>query len=56
LQLDSKEPKLPLRDYLAGEGRYRMLEQIDPARADELLDQAQEQARAQYRKYAEMAK
>jgi pyruvate-ferredoxin/flavodoxin oxidoreductase len=55
LRLDSKEPKLPLREYVAGEGRYRMLEQIDPAAATRLLGEAQEHAREQYRKYAAMA-
>jgi pyruvate-ferredoxin/flavodoxin oxidoreductase len=29
-QLDSSDPKIPLRDYIYTEGRYRMLQQSDP--------------------------
>ena len=29
-QLDSSDPKIPLKDYIYTEGRYRMLQQSDP--------------------------
>ena len=40
-QLDSSDPKIPLQDYIYTEGRYRMLQQSDPAVAKFLLGQAQ---------------
>ena len=42
LQLDSKEPTIPLKDYLYAENRYRMLLQSDPVRAREMLRAAEE--------------
>ena len=36
-QIDSKEPKISLRDYAYNESRYRMLAQSDPVSAAELL-------------------
>tara|TARA_Y100001935_G_scaffold121525_1_gene100682 strand:+ start:172505 stop:176059 length:3555 start_codon:yes stop_codon:yes gene_type:complete len=42
LQLDSKGPKIPLKEYIYNEQRYRLLSQIDPKKAAELLGEAQE--------------
>ena len=42
LQIDSKPPSIPLRDYIYKENRYRVLFQSDPKTAFELLTLAQE--------------
>lgn len=42
LQLDSKAPKKPLREYIYNEQRYRMLTQINPRKAREYEHAAQE--------------
>lgn len=55
-QLDSRAPKIPLRDYVYNENRYRMLAQSDPAAAEELLKKGQEFVNERWRKYEEMAK
>lgn len=55
-QLDSSDPKISLQDYIYTEGRYRMLQQSDPAVAKFLLGQAQKAVARrwqQYKKYAE---
>ena len=55
-QLDSSDPKISLQDYIYTEGRYRMLQQSDPAVAKFLLGQAQKAVSRrwqQYKKYAE---
>ncbi len=45
LTLDSKEPTIPLSDYVYNETRYRMLVQVDEQRAEMLLKNAQEDVR-----------
>jgi pyruvate-ferredoxin/flavodoxin oxidoreductase len=42
LSVDSKDPTIALSDYVYNETRYRMLTQVDEARAEELLKEAQE--------------
>lgn len=54
-QLDSKEPNLPLKDYLYTEGRYRILQQSDPAAAKYLLGKAQEAVSERWRHYKQLA-
>jgi pyruvate-ferredoxin/flavodoxin oxidoreductase len=54
-QLDSKEPALPLKDYIYTEGRYRMLKQSDPAAAEELLQAAQGDVDARWQTYTQLA-
>jgi pyruvate-ferredoxin/flavodoxin oxidoreductase len=56
LQLDCKEPTLPLRDYIYTETRYKMLQQSHPDVAADLLAAAQEDVRRRWRDYSEMAK
>lgn len=54
--LDSKDPKIPLHEYIYTEGRYRMLQRSDPEAAKALLTQAQAAVNhrwAQYKKLAE---
>jgi pyruvate-ferredoxin/flavodoxin oxidoreductase len=54
-QLDSKEPTIALRDYIYTEGRYRILQQSDPAAAKYLLGQAQQAVAERWRQYKQMA-
>jgi len=42
LQLDSKEPKIPLEEYTGKETRYKSLSTINPERAKDLLKKAEE--------------
>jgi len=51
LQLDSREPSIPLRDYAYNENRYRMLAQSEPERAEKLLAQAQEVVSERWRRH-----
>jgi pyruvate-ferredoxin/flavodoxin oxidoreductase len=55
LQLDSKPPTLPLKQYAHNETRYTMLAHSDPVAAQRLLEQAQEDARARWRMYEHLA-
>jgi pyruvate-ferredoxin/flavodoxin oxidoreductase len=55
LQLDSKAPKIPFRDYAYNETRYRMLAQSNPEAAERLLAEAQEAVKAHWQKYEQMA-
>ncbi|HMQ52536.1 MAG TPA: pyruvate:ferredoxin (flavodoxin) oxidoreductase [Anaerolineae bacterium] len=55
LQLDSKAPKIPLRDYIYNEARYRMLAQSNPVKADQLLQQAQAAVNAHWQHLQERA-
>src|SRR5690606_29761925 len=56
VQLDSRPPKIPLRDYAYNENRYRMLAQSDPETADELLQAAQEFVDDRWRRYEQLAR
>ena len=55
LQLDSKAPKLPLRDYIYNETRYRMLTQSNPEAAERLLGLAQGAVNERWQKYEQLA-
>jgi pyruvate-ferredoxin/flavodoxin oxidoreductase len=54
-QLDSKQPSIPLRDYIYTEGRYRILQQSDPAGAKALLDRAQQQVKERWQYYKQLS-
>jgi pyruvate-ferredoxin/flavodoxin oxidoreductase len=54
-QLDSSDPKIPLRDYIYTEGRYRMLQQSEPAVASVLLGQAQKAVTRRWQHYKQLA-
>lgn len=41
LQLDSKAPKIALKDYIYNEQRYKLLTQINPRKSREYLEEAQ---------------
>lgn len=54
-QLDSSDPKIPLQEYIYTEGRYRMLQQSEPAVAKFLLDQAQKAVSRRWQQYKQLA-
>jgi pyruvate-ferredoxin/flavodoxin oxidoreductase len=54
-QLDSADPKIALQDYIYSEGRYRMLQQSDPAVAKFLLGQAQRAVARRWQQYKQLA-
>jgi len=54
-QLDCKAPKIPLKQYIYNETRYRMLVQSNPEAAAELLIHAQAAVNARWTRYAAMA-
>ena len=53
--LDSKEPTVPLEDFLNGEVRYASLRRTFPADADALLAQAKAFSAEKYNKYQKLA-
>jgi pyruvate-ferredoxin/flavodoxin oxidoreductase len=55
LKLDSPAPKIPLREYIENEVRYRMLMNSEPDRAAELLRQAQERVQEKSARYQLLA-
>ena len=54
-QLDSKDPKIPLQDYIYTEGRYRMLLQSDPETASLLLVEAEKLIKRRLHQYKQLA-
>jgi pyruvate-ferredoxin/flavodoxin oxidoreductase len=54
-QLDSKDPKLPLKDYMYAEGRYRILQQSDPTTAGQLLKDAERAVAERWEYYKRLA-
>ena len=54
-QLDSSDPKIPLQEYIYTEGRYRMLQQSEPAVAKFLLGEAQKAVTRRWQHYKQMA-
>ena len=53
-QLDSKAPKISLKDYAYNEMRYLMLAKSQPKIAKELMTQAQKEVHEQWRVYEQM--
>ncbi len=54
LRLDSKAPKIPLKDYVYNETRYKMLVKSDPERAKMLLEMAQNEVNERWTLYERM--
>ncbi len=54
-QLDSSDPKIPLKDYIYTEGRYRMLQQSEPEVAKFLLGQAEKAVQRCWQQYKQLA-
>ena len=55
LQIDSKEPSIPIEDYAFGENRYLVLKKQNPDRAAELMKLAQEDIRRSQLIYRSLA-
>jgi pyruvate-ferredoxin/flavodoxin oxidoreductase len=55
LQLDSKAPSLPLEKYVYNETRYTMLVKSDEEAAERLLKLAQEDVKARWKMYEQLA-
>ena len=55
LQLDSKAPKVALKDYIYNETRYSSLAQRDEERAEKLLKMAQDDVQARWRQFEQLA-
>ncbi|GAB4544979.1 MAG: pyruvate:ferredoxin (flavodoxin) oxidoreductase [Anaerolineales bacterium] len=55
LVVESKEPSIPISQYAYNETRYKMLTQMDEARAEELMKDAQREAKARWTFYQQMA-
>ena len=56
LRLDSKKPKKRVEQFAYNEARFRMLLQSDPARAEALMDAAQQHAVRRYELYRRLTK
>jgi len=55
LTLDSKEPTIPLEEYMYAENRFRMLKQADPERAEMLLVKAKKDVADRFKMYQQWA-
>ncbi|NPV40630.1 MAG: pyruvate:ferredoxin (flavodoxin) oxidoreductase [Anaerolineae bacterium] len=55
LQLDYKEPSIPVKDFAYNETRFRMLVQSNEERAEMLLKQLQQDVKDVWRKYSQQA-
>jgi pyruvate-ferredoxin/flavodoxin oxidoreductase len=55
LIIESKEPSIPLSDYVYNETRYKMLIQSDESRAEKLLKEAQQDVKSRWTFYQQMA-
>jgi pyruvate-ferredoxin/flavodoxin oxidoreductase len=55
LQLDSRAPKIPLKDYAYNETRFKMLTQSKPEEAERLLALAQQDVNERWQMYEQLA-
>ncbi len=55
LIIESKEPSIPISQYAYNETRYKMLTQMDEERAEELMREAQQDAKSRWTLYQQMA-
>jgi pyruvate-ferredoxin/flavodoxin oxidoreductase len=55
LKLDSRAPKVPLREYMYNETRFKMLKKANPKRAEELAEKAQAHVLSTYDYYKHLA-
>ncbi len=55
LIIESKEPSIPISQYAYNETRYKMLTQMDEERAEELMKEAQHDAKSRWTLYQQMA-
>jgi len=52
--LDSRQPTLPIAEYMLSEARYKMLTKSHPDAAERFLAQAQRDATARWRRYEQL--
>ena len=55
LHLDSKPPSLPYREFLQSETRFNMLWRSHPQRAEQLLEQSENEVHERYHRYQQLA-
>ena len=55
LQLDSKPPSIPYRDFIESEIRFNMLWRTHPKEAEQFLEQSQQDVRRRYHYYQQLA-
>jgi len=55
LVIESKEPSIPISQYAYNETRYKMLIQMNEERAEELMKEAQHDAKSRWTLYQQMA-
>jgi pyruvate-ferredoxin/flavodoxin oxidoreductase len=55
LIIESKEPSIPFSQYAYNETRYKMLIQMDESRAEQLMKEAQHDAKSRWTLYQQMA-
>ncbi|MGI6680776.1 MAG: pyruvate:ferredoxin (flavodoxin) oxidoreductase [Bdellovibrionota bacterium] len=55
LTLDSKEPSIPLTNYIYNENRYKMLVKSNPERAEQLANVAQKNVQERFEYYKKLA-
>jgi len=55
LQLDSKDPTMPLVDYTMRENRYKVLQRMNPQASGKFMEMAQKQVNAKYQMLKRMA-
>ncbi|HLO14638.1 MAG TPA: pyruvate:ferredoxin (flavodoxin) oxidoreductase, partial [Anaerolineales bacterium] len=55
LIIESKEPSITISQYAYNETRYKMLIQMDEARAEQLMQEAQHDAKSRWTLYQQMA-
>jgi pyruvate-ferredoxin/flavodoxin oxidoreductase len=55
LSLDSKEPSVPLEEYMYSENRFRQLQRANPERAAMLLDAAKKDVAQRFKMYQQWA-
>ena len=56
MKLDYKGPKIPVKDYMYNEARFKMVEKINSEEAREFLDTASEYAKETYKLYENLTK
>ncbi|MDM8569154.1 thiamine pyrophosphate-dependent enzyme, partial [Thiotrichales bacterium HSG1] len=55
LRLDSKKPKISIKEFMETETRFNMLSRLDPKKAEKLFEQAQENVDKRFRHYKQLA-
>ncbi len=55
LTLDSKEPSIPISEYISNENRYKILQRSNPERAQMLMEQAQQAVNERFQLYKTLA-